>query len=61
MDIRQSLLLEHSKPQTMKIVEFIGADEKHFAELMKIFFAGEYRLTQRAAWPLNYCAERHPE
>ena len=61
MDIRQSLLAEHSKPQTMKIVEFIGADEKRFAELMKIFFAGEYRLTQRAAWPLNYCAERHPD
>ncbi len=61
MDIRQSLLAEHSKPQTMRIVEFIGADEKRFAELMKIFFAGEYRLTQRAAWPLNYCAERHPE
>ena len=61
MDIRQSLLAEHSKPQTMRIVEFIGADEKRFAELMKIFFAGEYRLTQRAAWPLNYCAERHPD
>ena len=61
MDIRQSLLSEHSKPQTMKIVEFIGADEKRFAELMKIFFAGEYRLTQRAAWSLNYCAEQHPE
>jgi hypothetical protein len=61
VDIRQSLLAEHSKPQTMRIVEFIGADEKRFAELMKIFFAGEYRLTQRAAWPLNYCAERHPD
>jgi hypothetical protein len=61
VDIRQSLLAEHSKPQTMRIVEFIGADEKRFAELMKIFFAGEYRLTQRAAWPLNYCAEQHPE
>ena len=61
MDIRQSLLAEHSKPQTMRIVAFIGADENRFAELMKIFFAGEYRLTQRAAWSLNYCAERHPE
>ncbi len=61
MDIRQSLLAEHSKLQTMKIVEFIGADENRFVELMKIFFAGEYRLTQRVAWPLNYCAERHPD
>ena len=61
MDIRQALQAEHSKPQTMKIVTYVGADKTRFAELMKIFFAGEYRLTQRAAWPLNYCAEQHPE
>jgi hypothetical protein len=29
--------------------------------LMAIFFAGEYRLTQRAAWPMSVCAEKHPE
>jgi hypothetical protein len=61
MDIRQALLAEHSKWQTMAIVEYVGDDTKRFAELMKIFFAGDYRLTQRAAWPMNYCAEKHPE
>jgi len=61
MDIRQALMAEHSKRQTMAIVEFIGDDARRFAELMKIFFAGEYRLTQRAAWPMNYCAQRRPE
>lgn len=61
MDIRQALMAEHSKRQTTAIVEFIGDDPKRFAELMKLFFAGEYRLTQRAAWPMNYCAERHPK
>ena len=61
MDIRQALMTEHSKQQTMAIVEFIGDDPQRFAELMKLFFAGEYRLTQRAAWPMNYCAERHPK
>lgn len=61
MDIRQALMTEHSKQQTMAIVEFIGEDPKRFAELMKVFFEGEYRLTQRAAWPMNYCAERHPK
>ena len=54
-------MTEHSKQQTMAIVEFIGEDPKRFAELMKVFFAGDYRLTQRAAWPMNYCAERHPK
>jgi hypothetical protein len=61
MDIRQALTAEHSKRQTIAIVEFIGDDARRFAELMKIFFAGEYRLTQRAAWPMNYCAEQRPE
>lgn len=60
MNLREALLVEHSKRQTMKIVEYIGADASRFAELIGIFFEGEYRLTQRAAWVLNYCAERHP-
>jgi hypothetical protein len=54
-------MAEHSKRQTMAIVEFIGDDARRFAELMKLLFAGEYRLTQRAAWPMNYCAKRRPE
>ena len=61
MDVRQELMAIHSKRQAMAIVEFIGDDAQRFAELMKLFFAGEYRLTQRAAWPMNYCAERRPE
>lgn len=59
MDIRQALMAGHSRQRTMAIVEFIGDDPKRFAELMKVFFDGDYRLTQRAAWPMNYCAERH--
>jgi hypothetical protein len=61
MDIRQALMAEHSKRQTMAIVEFIGDDAQRFGALMKLLFAGEYRLTQRAAWAMNYCAVRHPE
>jgi hypothetical protein len=61
MNIREALLAEHSKRQTMAIVDHIGSDPERFAELMSIFFEGEYRLTQRAAWPMNYCAERQPQ
>jgi len=43
----------------MAIVQFIGDDPTKFKELMAIFFEGEYRLTQRAAWPISYCVERH--
>lgn len=61
MDIQQAILKEHSKAQCNKIVKYIGADRKKFAELMQIFFQGGYRATQRAAWPLSYCANNHPD
>jgi len=61
MNIREALLAEHSKKQTMKIVRFVGDDAKRFSELMSVFFAGPYRATQRAAWPISYCIEHHPE
>jgi len=61
MNIREALSEEHSKAQCKKIVDYIGDDKKKFAELMKAFFAGEYRITQRAAWPMSYCVREHPE
>lgn len=61
MDIREVLLEEHSKSQCKKIVDYIGADKRRFAELMHAFFSNEYRVTQRAAWPMSYCVRDHPE
>jgi hypothetical protein len=61
MDILESLKQEHSKKQTDRIVTFIGSDKKRFARLIGLFFEGEYRITQRAAWPLSYCVRAHPE
>jgi hypothetical protein len=61
MDIREALLAEHSKPQTMKIVRYIDGNPVKFAELMNLFLGDTYRLSQRAAWAVNYCAEHHHE
>lgn len=61
MDIRAALLAEHSKSQTMKIVRYIGGDPVRFRELMDSFLGYSYRVSQRAAWVVNYCAENHPE
>lgn len=61
MDIKSALIKEHSKKQCDQIVNYIGDDKKRFAELMEIFFKGEYRLTQRAAWPMSYCVRKHPD
>lgn len=61
MDIRRALLKQHSKRQTMKVVEFIGEDTRKFKELAKIFLSDEYVLAQRAGWALSYCVEFHPD
>ena len=60
MDIEQALINEHSKAQTDKIIKFIGGNKVRFKKLLDIFFKGEYRITQRAAWPLSYVAINYP-
>ena len=61
MNIREALLTEHSKRQTMRIVRYIDDDPEKFKELMQNFLGPTYRVSQRAAWAVNYCAEHHPE
>jgi hypothetical protein len=61
VDIKDALLKEHSRSQAIFIHTFIGADRNRFAMLMKLFFGQEYRVTQRAAWVLSLCVEKHPE
>ena len=60
MNIREVLQSEHSKRQTLAIVEYIGNDEAKFRELVEIFLEGEYRLTQRSVWSFSYCVEKYP-
>jgi hypothetical protein len=60
IDIYQLLKEEHSKKQTDRIVRYIGSDKDRFAVLIGLFFEGEYRITQRAAWPLSYCVRACP-
>ncbi len=61
MDILKLLRAEHSKKQTDRIVAYVGDDKERFAAMINLFFKGEYRITQRAAWPLSYCVRCYPE
>lgn len=61
MDLRQEILKEHSKESTDKIVKYVGSNKERFGELMKLFLGDEYRITQRAGWPLSYCVALYPE
>ena len=60
MNIRDTLLEEHSKAQCHKIVAYIGNNQERFNELAALFLYDEYRVAQRAAWPLSYCVAAHP-
>lgn len=61
MNLREELLREHSKKQTIRIVDYVGDDKERFAELMNLFLTDVYRIGQRAAWPVSYCGSAHPE
>ena len=60
MNLEKELLKNQSLVHCNRIVKYIGNDETRFADLMKLFFKGEYRLTQHAAWPMSYCIRRYP-
>ena len=61
MDLRNQILSEHTKENCQKIVSWVGNDLKRFNELFNLFLNDEYLVTQRAAWPMSYCAIAHPQ
>jgi hypothetical protein len=59
--IRKQLEKGFTKSHVLQIANHIGDDPKRFEELVSIFLQGPYRITQRAAHPLNECAKRQPQ
>ncbi|MBX2900722.1 MAG: hypothetical protein KF775_13795 [Cyclobacteriaceae bacterium] len=60
MKLLETLALPPTKLQKDKVVKYVGASQHRFDELMRVFIAGPYRITQRAAWPLSYCVQVYP-
>ena len=61
MNLRQTILSDHSKATCNKITKWIGNSQQRFDELFDLFLHDEYRVVQRAAWPLSYAVIAHPE
>jgi hypothetical protein len=61
MNLREEMLKEHSKKNTIRLTAWIGEDKKRFTELMNLFLHDEYRVVQRSAWIVNQVAGDHPE
>ncbi len=60
MNLETEILYEHSRRQVNKIADWVGNDKRRFGELMNLLLHGDYRLTQRSAWVVSECAQRHP-
>jgi hypothetical protein len=60
LNIRNAILKEHSKQNTLTIINYIGSNPDRFKQLIDVFLAGPYRITQRASWPLSYSVQNNP-
>ena len=60
MNLRDTILEQHSRAQSDKIINWVGDDKKRYAELVHLFLTDEYRVVQRAAWPLSDIGIKYP-
>ncbi|MCB0801535.1 MAG: hypothetical protein KDB74_00430 [Flavobacteriales bacterium] len=60
MNYREQLLKEHSKANSLILVDYIGNSQERFDEFMHCFFTNEYRVNQRSAMVLSACFDRRP-
>ena len=60
MQLREEILREHSKSQCIKIEKWVGNSQQRFDELFDLFIHDEYRVVQRAGWPLSNCVMTNP-
>ena len=55
MKLSETILKEHSKANCRRILIWVGDDQRRFDDLFDLFLSDEYRVVQRAGWPLSYC------
>lgn len=60
MNLQDTILKKYTKENVSAIVRWVGDSQQRFDELFSLFLNGEYRVTQRASWPLSYCVENNP-
>ena len=61
MNLREQILKEHTNANSDKIIKWIGDSQQRFDQLFDLFLHDEYRVVQRAGWPLSYAAREHPK
>ena len=61
MNLREEILKEHSKKQTVRLAKWTGKDKKRLTGLMNLFLHDEYRVVQRSAWIVKHVADEYPD
>lgn len=61
MNLIKELQKDFNKATCDRIVTYVGNDQERFSVLVDAFLNSEYRITQRAAWPLSYSVKKHPQ
>ncbi|MDZ4795423.1 MAG: hypothetical protein SGI83_14170 [Bacteroidota bacterium] len=61
MDLRETILAEHSKANCTKIVYWIGNNSQRFDTVVHLFLTDkDPRVVQRSAWPLSELVLLYP-
>ncbi|NLR77776.1 hypothetical protein [Chitinophaga eiseniae] len=60
MDLRTTILAEHSRTQSLYVAGWIGNSASRFRQLIQLFLEDEYRVVQRSAWIISFVAMKHP-
>jgi len=63
MNIREELLKQqiHFKKHALAITEFALSSDENIKELMACFLSKDIRVAQRAAWSVNWAAQKRPD
>ena len=60
MNLRDELLIEHSKKQTLYITAWIGNNENRFRQLINLFLNDNAVISQRSSWVISHVTEKYP-
>lgn len=61
MNIKEQLLVEHSKSNAQLITDYIGTNINRVEELVFCFLSKEYRVSQRSAMVISRIGDHTPE
>jgi hypothetical protein len=59
MNIRATLINHYSKKTIREVAKYADQKPTHFKQLMEVFLGSPYRISQRAAIPVELCVKKN--